>query len=129
MKMLEQVIHIGDKIDELREALGLPVGTSFDEIIEEAMDVREKTLINIYEITGLEEYDNTSTYAVGDYVYHNDLIYKCKTAISVAEEWNSAHWTEITYTEYLKDLLNIPPTGVSESSEEDVEELFEEEGE
>jgi len=41
-------------------------------------------------------YDATATYAYGDYcIYQNDF-YKCTTAITTAEAWNSGHWTKIT---------------------------------
>ena len=44
---------------------------------------------------GATNYDSTATYAVGDFCIHSDKLYRCTTAISTAEAWNSAHWTEI----------------------------------
>lgn len=41
------------------------------------------------------EYDDTSTYAVGDIVYYQDNLYKCTTAIGTAEAWDPTHWTQI----------------------------------
>ncbi len=41
----------------------------------------------------IEEYDENETYSIGQYVMHNELIYRCKTEITTAEEWTSAHWT------------------------------------
>ena len=45
-----------------------------------------------------EEYSNASTYAVGEYCIHVESgipkLYKCTTAITTAEAWNSAHWTQ-----------------------------------
>lgn len=41
-------------------------------------------------------YSNTSTYAVGDLCRHESFVYKCNTAISTAEEWNSAHWDKVS---------------------------------
>ena len=46
---------------------------------------------------GAENYDSTSTYAVGDFCIHSDKIYRCTTAISTAEAWISAHWSEVTF--------------------------------
>ena len=40
-------------------------------------------------------YSSSSTYAVGAKVIYNGQLYKCTTAISTAEAWNSAHWTAI----------------------------------
>ena len=41
-----------------------------------------------------DEYDNTATYAVGDYRIYNNTLYRCTTAISTAEDFTPAHWTE-----------------------------------
>ena len=38
-------------------------------------------------------YDDSSTYAVGDIVWYNTTLYKCTTAITVAEDFTPAHWT------------------------------------
>lgn len=39
-----------------------------------------------------EEYDDTATYAVGDFVTYMGVLYKCIVAIAVAESWDSTHW-------------------------------------
>lgn len=54
-----------------------------------------------------EAYNATSTYAVGDYVTHENNLYKCNTAITTAEEWNAEHWT-------LVDVISAIPTKTSE---------------
>lgn len=38
-------------------------------------------------------YSSTSTYNVGDYVWYNGSLYRCKTAITTGEAWTAAHWT------------------------------------
>ena len=38
----------------------------------------------------------SSTYAVGDYVTHEGLLYKCTTAVSTAGAWNAANWTAVS---------------------------------
>ena len=48
-----------------------------------------------------EEYDASSTYAVGDYVVHSGLLYKCTTAISIAEAWDASHWARCIVTDEL----------------------------
>lgn len=40
-------------------------------------------------------YDNTATYAVGEWAENNGDIYQCNTAITTAENWTAAHWTAI----------------------------------
>ena len=49
-------------------------------------------------------YSNSSTYAVGDYCIYNGILYRCKTAISTAEAWNSAHWETAVVGDELTDL-------------------------
>lgn len=61
--------------------------------------------IKTYELSGLAAYDNTATYAVGDYVYYNNLIYKCNTAVTTAEDFDSQKWTQKTYIEYMTDMI------------------------
>lgn len=51
------------------------------------------------EVAGIDEYDNTSTYAEGDYCIYNNKMYKCTTEISTAEDWTAAHWTETSIVE------------------------------
>lgn len=40
-------------------------------------------------------YDNTATYAVGEWTENNGDVYQCNTAITTAENWTAAHWTAI----------------------------------
>lgn len=43
------------------------------------------------------EYDETESYAVGDYCIYNDYYYKCNTAIpSGGETWDATHWDATT---------------------------------
>lgn len=57
-------------------------------------------------------YDNTSTYAVGDIVAYEKELYRCTTAISTAEEWNSAHWTK---TDIISEMPVIPENGLTKT--------------
>ena len=41
----------------------------------------------------------SSTYAVGDYVTHEGLLYKCTTAVTTAGAWNAANWTPVAVTD------------------------------
>lgn len=40
-------------------------------------------------------YSASTTYAVGDYVTKDGYLYRCNTAISTAEAWTAAHWTQV----------------------------------
>ena len=52
------------------------------------------------------DYDNTATYNVGDYANHDTGLYKCIYPITVAEEWNSAHWAGIILGEEIQNKAN-----------------------
>ena len=47
---------------------------------------------------GADDFDATSTYAVGDAVAHEGKLYICKTAISTAAAWDATKWDKISDT-------------------------------
>lgn len=49
-----------------------------------------------------DAYSSSSTYAVGDYCIYGNTLYKCTTAISTVEAWNSAHWSAVTVADEIK---------------------------
>ena len=57
-------------------------------------------------------YNAASTYAIGALTLYNGSVYKCSTAITVAEAWNAAHWTllgaqyDIFFAKYPKQLFD-----------------------
>lgn len=51
-------------------------------------------------------YSSSATYAVGDYVFHNGVLYRCISAISTAEAWTAAHWTAAVLGDDIGDLKN-----------------------
>ena len=53
------------------------------------------------------EYDSTATYAVGDAVMHDGLRYECNTAISTAEVWTAAHWTETSVEDVIGNVETL----------------------
>ena len=46
-----------------------------------------------------EDYDETETYVVGDYVIYNGLLYKCVTAVATAETFDPTKWTHVVVTD------------------------------
>lgn len=49
-----------------------------------------------------DEYDPLSSYAIGNYCMHDNLLYKCTVPIPVGgEAWDSTHWTAVQITEEL----------------------------
>ena len=64
-----------------------------------------------------DDYDSTTTYAVGDYCIYNNELYKCTTAISIAEAWDSSHWTKVNVSDELQSKMDkTNPTGVGSFS-------------
>lgn len=55
-------------------------------------------------VIGGDEYDSTATYEIGDFCIYNNKLYRCTTAISTAEAWNSSHWEETSVEEELDAL-------------------------
>jgi len=51
-----------------------------------------------------DAYSASSTYAVGDYCIHNQILYKCNTAISTAEAWTAGHWTAVNVGDEISSL-------------------------
>lgn len=47
----------------------------------------------VYALNIADEYDSTSTYDEGDFCLYEGVLYKCLVDISVAEAWDSTHWT------------------------------------
>ena len=54
-----------------------------------------------------EEYDPTSgVYSVGDYCIYQTVLYKCITAISTPEAFDSSKWSEVTVGDELNGVKN-----------------------
>ena len=72
---------------------------NYDEAIENIEDYLENNPIENANANLADEYDNTQTYAVGDYVIYNGTLYKCTTAVAVAEDFDSTKWTAVLVTD------------------------------
>lgn len=62
------------------------------------------------EISGnnAEPYDNTQTYAVGDYCIANGYkLYRCTTAVETPGDWDSDYWTLVNLSSELKALNQL----------------------
>ena len=51
-------------------------------------------------------YSTSATYAVGDYCTKDGNLYRCTTAITTAESWTAAHWTQTKMGPDVSDLKN-----------------------
>ena len=54
-------------------------------------------------------YASQNTYAVGEVVIYNNKLYRCTTAITTAEAWNSEHWEQVSVA---SDFVNLTGTQV-----------------
>ena len=86
----------------------------------------------VYSLTGViaEAYDADSTYAVGDYVMHDNELFRCTTAIETAEAWNAAHWTKVSLADDMaeanNDIVNLgAAVSVNTENIEDIESVVE----
>lgn len=62
------------------------------------------------------QYSNSSPYNIGDYVIHDDLLYKCTTAIgSSGESWTAAHWTAVKVGSELSNLKSASVHGTNQN--------------
>lgn len=62
-------------------------GNTLDQIIEGKY---------INDIVG-DAYDNTKTYTISDYCIKDNILYKCNTKITKAEEFDFTKWTATTF--------------------------------
>lgn len=69
----------------------LPATTS--PVIAEKLNNMETGISENDVAIGKEVYDDTQTYSVGDYCIYNNVLYRCKTAITTAESFDSSKWT------------------------------------
>jgi len=54
-----------------------------------------------------DAYDSTQTYAVGDYCIYNNILYRCTTAISTAESFDSTKWSSTSIASELANRLEF----------------------
>lgn len=98
-KIERQLVANTSDLDDIRNGVTVPTYDEFETLRDDVA----------------AEYDNTKTYAVGDYVIYNTQLYKCKTAITSAETWTATHWDAVEVGEELQR--------IEAASEEDVTSL------
>ena len=82
----------------------VPENAKFTDTLYDDSEIQEKIANQSNEIeknqanigTTSDTYDKTKTYAVDNIVIHNSLLYKCKTAVTTAEEFDSSKWEKIS---------------------------------
>lgn len=76
---------------------GVPLGVDSDSPLKFVQDNAQGIVLGSdapFATVIAPEYSASSTYAVGDHCMHLGKYYECSTAISTAEAWTAAHWTE-----------------------------------
>ena len=68
------------------------VQEAIDEVVANAGTASED-ILTLQNVQGYDEYDETQTYAVGDYAIYNNIVYECTTAVSTAEPFDNTKWT------------------------------------
>lgn len=53
-----------------------------------------------------DAYSNQNTYSKGEYCIYNNVLYKCKAAISSAEEFNAEHWEKTSVSNEIAVVSN-----------------------
>ena len=108
---LRKLIH-SDSTEELVhiEEVSTNVVTNGTMVGGETLNVSEKN-IGTY---GEDTYDNTQTYEINDLTIYEGLLYKCISAITTPENFNSSHWVQVNLLELKAntfDLANVAFSG------------------
>lgn len=69
------------------------VQDAIDEVVANA-DTASEDILTLQNVQGYDAYDETQTYAVGDYAIYNNHVYECTTAVSTAEPFDSTKWSQ-----------------------------------
>lgn len=101
-KVLGKQLSTNDFTDEHKEAIHSHSNKSILDIITQENINNWNNALNLI----ADQYNQYQTYNIGNYVIHNNNLYKCKTAISVAEEWNKNHWIKTTVMAEIIDLIS-----------------------
>ena len=76
-----------------------------------------KTDISAVEENFTDAYDDTATYAVGDLCIYENVLYRCVTAVTAAEAFDSAKWTATTVEDELDTVEAAVSGKVSKSGD------------
>lgn len=70
-----------------------------------------------------EAYDNTDIYAVGDYAIYEHSLWRCTTAVTVAENFDVNKWTEVQLADDVKGKANTSDVTSALANKADVSAL------
>lgn len=69
------------------------VQEAIDEVVANANTASED-ILTLQNVQGYDAYDETQTYAVGNYAIYNNHVYECTTAVSTAEPFDNTKWSQ-----------------------------------
>jgi len=86
-------------------------------IMKAFLDDENTLTVNVYEHVIMpdalhqssvaDEYSASSTYAAKSLVTHDGILYTNPNAISTAEDWTAAHWTQVTVSGLIGDVETL----------------------
>lgn len=98
------IIDNAEKVNGHTVESNVPENAKFTDTLYDDSEIQGKIANQSNEIeknkanigTMSDTYDKTKTYAVDDIVIQNGLLYKCKIAVTTAEEFDSSKWEKIS---------------------------------
>ena len=81
-------------------------------ILDQSSTLRVNTL-KTETVGSVSAFSTSSVYAVGAYVTYNDLLYRCKKAVTTAGAWNAANW-ELVNLQELKTNIESAKRNIGE---------------
>ena len=78
------------------------INANFDKIDQQMRNNADG--VNFAQGISSDAYDNSKSYAVGDYCIYDNKLYRCITAIESAEAFNIAKWEQTTVGKEVKQL-------------------------
>lgn len=103
--LCDRLFHVGQAVDDGGTIDPGEVIPSIDDLLAEIEAMEEATAAAEAAAECIaDDYSASATYAVGDYALHNGGLYRCTTAITSAETWTAAHWTQVVFGSEVDDL-------------------------
>ncbi|MBO6243449.1 MAG: hypothetical protein J6O41_02635, partial [Clostridia bacterium] len=105
-QFLAEKVNMSDIINTVTsDETNKPLSAKQGKVLNSNISSLNNTKLN--KTIATDVYSNLSTYAVGDYCIYGNTLYKCTTAITTAEEWNSSHWTVTTIATEINSRLEF----------------------
>lgn len=94
-KLKDYITNTDDSINSFKTSTNNDMEKFKNDTTDKLSEFETKINGSIDSLTA-DTYDKTKTYAVNEIVIQNGLLYKCKTAVTTAEEFDSSKWEKIS---------------------------------